>query len=233
MDEYNTSQFCPTCDQRLQAVSNREKHCSKCSTTWNRDIVGALNQLKVWTHWLEYGERPLHLRRPAATGAEGAAAKPSKKRGVTTAGLDVDPPRGAGPRQPCRPPTLPQDQGVYPVGVCVCVQHCVWPRERPSPSSCLSCTLPLRHPQCCCPPVLSRGMSRAWPPCPVSPASPASPAWRQGPWSLAIHPGPLGYSPPLSCPVPYPGPGAAPSASPVSPQSAGAGLSTRVKVPCR
>ena len=117
MDEYNTSQFCPDCDQRLQAVSNREKHCSKCSTTWNRDIVGALNQLKVWTHWLEYGERPLHLRRPAATGAEGAAAKPSKKRGVTTAGLDVD------------PTTLPQDQGVYPVGVCVCATLCVAERE--------------------------------------------------------------------------------------------------------
>ena len=131
MDEYNTSQFCPTCDQRLQAVSNREKHCSKCSTTWNRDIVGALNQLKVWTHWLEYGERPLHLRRPAATGAEGAAAKPSKKRGVTTAGLDVDPP-------PPRRRTTATLQAHHPAAgpgcvpgwrVCVCATLCVAERE--------------------------------------------------------------------------------------------------------
>ena len=130
MDEYNTSQFCPTCDQRLQAVSNREKHCSKCSTTWNRDIVGALNQLKVWTHWLEYGERPLHLRRPAATGAEGAAAKPSKKRGVTTAGLDVDPPAAPDHGNPAGPPPCRRTRVCTRLAcVCVCATLCVAERE--------------------------------------------------------------------------------------------------------
>jgi hypothetical protein len=168
VDEYNTSQFCPTCDQRLQAVSNREKHCSKCSTTWNRDIVGALNQLKVWTHWLEYGERPLHLRRPAATGAEGAAAKPSKKRGVTTAGLDVDPPAAPDHGNPAGPPPCRRTR-VCTRLACVCVQHCVWPRERPSPSSCLSCTFPLRHPQCCHPHAVTYTSP---PPSPSSPCVP-------------------------------------------------------------
>jgi hypothetical protein len=97
VDEYNTSQFCPECDHRLVHHSNREKRCTTCRRVWNRDVVGALNQRKVFDAWVEKGERPEHLRRPekdsgapAGTPAQAAPAPapPSKKRNATTAGLD-------------------------------------------------------------------------------------------------------------------------------------------------
>jgi len=95
VDEYNTSQFCPECDTRLVYHSNREKRCDECKTVWNRDLVGALNQKKVFEYWWQHGERPAHLCRPAAPestpGAAAATARRSRKRRAAASDLDPDP----------------------------------------------------------------------------------------------------------------------------------------------
>jgi len=121
VDEYNTSQFCPDCDTRLVQHSNREKHCGTCDKLWNRDVVGALNQKKVFEHWLQHGERPAHLCRPAASGAHtgGSTAtrgRPSKKRGAAAEdGSDEDeyqPPVPPRRRAKSAPQQAPADTGM-------------------------------------------------------------------------------------------------------------------------
>ena len=112
IDEYNTSQFCPDCEVRLVPHSNREKLCKSCKKLWNRDVVGALNQEKVWTHWLKHGERPEYLRRPTAGGGattkagaapSAAPAQTAQKRGrARHTGLDPDDGGSSPPHQRAR-----------------------------------------------------------------------------------------------------------------------------------
>ncbi len=120
VDEYNTSQFCPDCDTRLVQHSNREKHCGTCDKLWNRDVVGALNQKKVFEHWLRHGERPAHLCRPAASGAHtgGSTAtrgRPSKKRAAAAAAIAV---QDGSDEDECQLPVPPRRRAKSAVRCC-------------------------------------------------------------------------------------------------------------------
>ena len=133
VDEYNTSQFCPECDTRLVYHSNREKRCDECKTVWNRDLVGALNQKKVFEYWWQHGERPAHLCRPAAPestpGAAAATARRSRKRRAAASDLDPDPDLGttggASAAEDAQQPGGPPARRRAKVCVCMCVCACV------------------------------------------------------------------------------------------------------------
>ena len=139
VDEYNTSQFCPECDTRLVYHSNREKRCDECKTVWNRDLVGALNQKKVFEYWWQHGERPAHLCRPAAPestpGAAAATARRSRKRRAAASDLDPDPDlvttggasAAEGAQQPGGPPA--RRRAKVCVCMCVCMCVCAGPRK--------------------------------------------------------------------------------------------------------
>ena len=141
VDEYNTSQFCPECDTRLVYHSNREKRCDECKTVWNRDLVGALNQKKVFEYWWQHGERPAHLCRPAAPestpGAAAATARRSRKRRAAASDLDPDPDldttggatdsAAEDAQQPGGPPA--RRRAKVCVCMCVCMCVCAGPRK--------------------------------------------------------------------------------------------------------
>ena len=140
VDEYNTSQFCPECDTRLVYHSNREKRCDECKTVWNRDLVGALNQKKVFEYWWQHGERPAHLCRPAAPestpGAAAATARRSRKRRAAASDLDPDPDLvttgGASAPEDAQQPGGPPARRRAKVCVCLCVCMCVCAGPRKS-----------------------------------------------------------------------------------------------------
>jgi len=70
VDEYNTSKFCSSCETELKTTGPRTKACpnQSCSASWNRDVNGALNILKIWEAWVSGELRPAYLCRPGDDG---------------------------------------------------------------------------------------------------------------------------------------------------------------------
>ena len=128
-DEYNTSQFCSSCDHRLAAVPghSRDKRCTNpfCHVDIvDRDNNASKNQLKVYNQWVLDGTRPPHLRRPEKGHKNGAESVPAD--GETDS--DHTPKGSTAPRQtPKKSLTRKRGRagGCGGVGVGVRVRVCV------------------------------------------------------------------------------------------------------------
>ena len=66
VDEYNTSQMCPCCEQFTRQIKFRVKYCENCNRFYHRDVMAGENMAIIGRELARVngGNIPIRLRRP-------------------------------------------------------------------------------------------------------------------------------------------------------------------------
>ena len=66
VDEYNTSQMCPCCEQFTRQIKFRVKYCENCNRFYHRDAMAGENMAIIGRELAQVhgGNIPIRLRRP-------------------------------------------------------------------------------------------------------------------------------------------------------------------------